>query len=130
MPISGQVVILFLLSSLDGPQWPLSRLDGKPCLLAFFRFASSPFCNLHLYQLISRLEELPDDFTIVAVFESSLPELQRYAKRHDSPFPNLADEDGLIHGQYGSDERDHLNFEQTKHIAWQQLESRANPTKE
>ena len=70
-------------------------------MLAFFRFASCPFCNLRLHQLISRLDELPDDFTIVAVFESSLTELQRYAERHQSPFPILADEGGVIHSQYG-----------------------------
>ena len=27
-------------------------------------------------------------------------ELQRYAERHNSPFPILADEGGVIHGQY------------------------------
>jgi peroxiredoxin len=93
-------IVPFSLPSLDGSPWQLSSLDGKPYLLAFFRFASCPFCNLRLHQLINRLDELPDDFTIVALFESSLTELQRYAERHQSPFPILADEGGVIHGQY------------------------------
>ncbi len=96
----NQPIIPFTLPSLDGSPWQLSSLAGKPYLLAFFRFASCPFCNLRLHQLISRLDKLPDDFTIVAVFESSLSELQRYAERHNSPFPILADEGGVIHGQY------------------------------
>lgn len=98
---SGQSTIPFVLPSIDGSSWQLSSLEGKPYLLAFFRFASCPFCNLRLHQLISRLDELPDDFTIVAVFESSLAELQRYAERHQSPFPILADEGGIVHSQFG-----------------------------
>ena len=98
---SGQSVIPFTLPSLDGSPWQSSSLEAKPYLLAFFRFASCPFCNLRLHQLITRVDELPEDFTIVAVFESSLSELQRYAERHDSPFPILADEGGHIHGRYG-----------------------------
>lgn len=96
----GQSIVPFTLPSLNGQDWQLSSLDGKPYLLAFFRFASCPFCNLRLHQLINRLDELSADFTIVAVFESSVTELQRYAERHDSPFPILADEGGVIHSQY------------------------------
>ncbi|WP_461480662.1 peroxiredoxin family protein [Porticoccus sp.] len=96
----GQSIIPFTLPSLKGEPWQLSSLDGKPYLLAFFRFASCPFCNLRLHQLVNRLDELPADFTLVAVFESSVTELQRYAERHDSPFPILADEGGVIHRQY------------------------------
>lgn len=99
IPISS--VIPFTLPALDGGQWQLSSLTGKPYLLAFFRFASCPFCNLRLHQLIQRIDELPADFTIVAVFESSLSELQRYGVRHHAPFPLLADAGGVIHAQYG-----------------------------
>lgn len=97
----GQPILSFTLPSLDGTPWQLASLEGKPYLLAFFRFASCPFCNLRLHQLIQRKEELPADFAIVAVFESSLTELQRYAERHLAPFPILADEGGGVHGRYG-----------------------------
>lgn len=97
----GSSIIPFTLPSLDGSPWQLSNLEGKPYMLAFFRFASCPFCNLRLHQLISRLDKLPKEFTIVAIFDSSVMELQRYAERHDSPFPILADEAGIIHRQYG-----------------------------
>lgn len=96
----GQSIIPFTLLSLNGELWQLSSLEGKPYLLAFFRFASCPFCNLRVHQLINRLDELPANFTIVAVFESSVTELQRYAERHESPFPILADKAGVIHSEY------------------------------
>lgn len=97
----GQPVISFSLPSMDGSVWNSDTMAGNPCLLAFFRFASCPFCNLRLHQLISRLNELPKDFAIVAVFESSLPDLQKYTERHDSPFSVLADAGGVVHGYYG-----------------------------
>lgn len=97
----GQTLPDFNLPSLNGSQWDSSSVSGKAYLLSFFRFAACPFCNIRLHKLIKRLDELPDDFTIIAVFESSLPELQRYAEKHQSPFPILADAGGLVHNQFG-----------------------------
>lgn len=97
----GQSVIPFSLPSMDGSEWNLDTMPGRPCLLAFFRFASSPFCSLRIHQLISRHDELPKDFTILAVFDSPLSDLQKYAERHKAPFPILADEGGVVHGYYG-----------------------------
>lgn len=97
----GKPISNFTLPSLDGSPWSLDSLNGRPYLLAFFRFAACPFCNLRLHNLISQLDQFPDDFTIVAVFESPLNDLQRYAERHQAPFPILADEGGKLHSSYG-----------------------------
>ena len=97
----GDTLPNFNLPALNGAQWHSSSVSGKPYLLEFFRFASCPFCNLRLHKLIKRMHELPEGFTIVAVFESSLPELQRYAEKHEAPFPILADAGGVVHNQFG-----------------------------
>lgn len=78
------------LPSLDGTVFNTSTLHGRRYLLAFFRFASCPFCNLRLAQLVRRHAELDPEFGVVAVFDSPLDNLQRHAERHAAPFPILA----------------------------------------
>ncbi|MCM2306730.1 MAG: redoxin domain-containing protein [Sulfuritalea sp.] len=86
---------------LDGSQFELSSLKGRPYMLSFFRFASCPFCNLRMHQLVQRQAELNPRFAIVAVFDSSLDNLREHAERHRSPFPVLADSSGNAYGLYG-----------------------------
>ena len=84
----------FRLAALDGSMFHLSSLAGKPYLLSFFRFASCPFCNLRMHELVKRFDELGGDFTVVAVFDSPLDNLREHAERHHTPFPVLADPTG------------------------------------
>lgn len=70
-------------------------------MLSFMRFATCPFCNLRIHQLVQRSGELPDDFTIVAVFDSEIDHLRKSSERHNSPFPILADKNGSVHRLYG-----------------------------
>ena len=70
-------------------------------MLSFFRFASCPFCNLRMHELVTRFDELPDDFTIAAVFDSPLDNLQHHANKHQAPFPILADADNRYYKLYG-----------------------------
>ena len=70
-------------------------------MLSFFRFAACPFCNLRIPDLVSRYDELGDNFSIVALFDSSLANLQRHAERHHAPFPILADERNIYYRDYG-----------------------------
>lgn len=70
-------------------------------MLSFFRFASCPFCNLRMRELVTRYGELGDDFTIIAVFDSPIDNLIRHALRHEAPFPVLADADNTYYKAYG-----------------------------
>ena len=70
-------------------------------MLSFFRFASCPFCNLRMHELTTKFKELGGDFTIVAIFDSPLDNLQQHATRHQPPFPVLADEDNVCYKRYG-----------------------------
>lgn len=94
-------VTTLTLPSIDGTTFSLDELKGKRYLLSFFRFASCPFCNLRIHELVTRFGELHKNFTIVAIFDSPLDNLQRHAKKHQAPFPILADETNKYYKEYG-----------------------------
>ena len=89
----GDTVVHIPLPALDGSSFNFDSLKDRPFMLSFFRFASCPFCNLRMHELVTRFDELSKDFTIVAVFDSPLDNLQRHADKHQAPFPILADAD-------------------------------------
>ena len=89
------------LPSIDGVIFDLSSMDGKRYMLSFFRFASCPFCNLRVHELVKRFGELGDDFGIVAIFDSPLDNLQVHAEGHHAPFSILADESNEYYRKYG-----------------------------
>lgn len=100
--VTGQQAPDFNLTDISNIEFKLERLKGKRYLLTFYRFASCPFCNLRLHNVIKEVEKgsYGDDFEVVAVFDSTLDNLQKYATKHQSPFPILADEDNSIHRLY------------------------------
>lgn len=96
----GEAAPPFRLPLIDGTVLLSTELLGAPYLLAFLRFASCPFCNLRVAELVRRHDELPEGFRIVAVFDSSLENLQRHAERHAAPFSILADSSGETYAAY------------------------------
>lgn len=99
--VAGDIVTRIQLPALDGSYFDLDSLKGRPFMLSFFRFASCPFCNLRMHELVTRLDELSGNFTIVAVFDSPLDNLQRHAEKHRAPFPILADESNRYYQLFG-----------------------------
>jgi thioredoxin-dependent peroxiredoxin len=91
----------FTLPTIDGSQFNIDSMKGKRYMLSFFRFASCPFCNLRMHELVTRFNELDKDFTIIAIFDSPLDNLQRHAEKHKAPFPILADKDNTSYKSYG-----------------------------
>lgn len=89
------------LPAIDGTQFDIGEMKGKRFLLAFFRFASCPFCNMRVHELVTRFNEFGNDFTIITIFDSSLENLQRHADKHRAPFPILADEENTYYKEYG-----------------------------
>lgn len=98
--VIGQQAPDFNLTNINGDNFNLSTLKGRRYLLTFFRFASCPFCNLRLHNIINEYKKFGDNFEVVAVFDSSLENLQSYATRHQAAFPILADESNEIHRLY------------------------------
>ena len=89
------------LPAIDGSMFETESAKGKRIMLSFFRFASCPFCNLRVNELVRRFDEFGNDFTIIAVFDSPLDNLTRHAEGHKAPFPILADEDNKYYREYG-----------------------------
>ena len=89
------------LPAIDGSIFDSESIKGKPIMLSFFRFASCPFCNLRMNELVRRFDEFGDDFTIIAIFDSPLDNLTRHAESHKAPFPILADESNKYYKEYG-----------------------------
>jgi peroxiredoxin Q/BCP len=89
------------LPSIDGTIFNTDELKGKKYMISFFRFASCPFCNLRIHGLVNRFSEFDNGFTIVAIFDSPLENLQRHAKKHKAPFPILADDTNKYYQEYG-----------------------------
>ena len=88
------------LPAIDGTIFDSDGVKGKPVMLSFFRFASCPFCNLRVNELVQRFEEFGDEFTIIAIFDSPLDNLTRHTARHEAPFPILADESNQYYKEY------------------------------
>ncbi len=81
----------FQLQGMDGHLFDSSSLRGGRYLISFYRFASCPFCNLRMREVIRRFPELEGRLGIVAIFDSPLESLRRHASGHQAPFPVLAD---------------------------------------
>ena len=63
----GDKVTNIVLPAIDGSKFNLDSLKGKRYMISFLRFASCPFCNLRVNQLVSGFSEFDDNFTIIIV---------------------------------------------------------------
>lgn len=98
---SGDKIESLNLPAIDNTQFDLGMVQGKRYMICFFRFASCPFCNLRVHELVSRFDEFGDGFSIVAIFDSPLKSLQTFGGRHHAPFPILADEKNEYYKKFG-----------------------------
>ncbi|HFA51491.1 MAG TPA: AhpC/TSA family protein [Bacteroidetes bacterium] len=89
------------LPAIDGTIFNSENIKGRPFMLSFFRFASCPFCNMRVNELVRRFDEFGNGFTIVAIFDSPLDNLKEHAEGHHAPFPILADEKNIYYKKYG-----------------------------
>jgi len=87
----GQKPPHIVLTGIDGQTYSTDTLEGQPHMIAFFRFATCPFCNMRIHQLVSNYSKLADSFKIIAIFDAPLKHLTKNASKHKAPFPILAD---------------------------------------
>ena len=85
-----------------GQPLKLSDFKGKKVMLAFFRDAACPFCNLRVYELTQNYHTWKDkNIEVIAVFSSPAEEVRRYVAKHPRPFRLVSDTDLRIYNQYG-----------------------------
>ena len=89
---SGDKIDELTLSSIDGSKFVIKNIIYKRALVTFYRFASCPFCNLRINEIVKRYDELGSEFEMVAIFDSPLDNLKKQTKHHNAPFWILADE--------------------------------------
>lgn len=64
------------------------------------RFATCPFCNLRVHELVQNQNNLPEDFKIVIVFDATVKQTSVSAERHAASFSILADAEKEAHTLY------------------------------
>lgn len=89
------------LPAIDGSMFNMNLIEDKPFMLTFYRFASCPFCNLRVNEMIKRFDEFGDDFTMIAIFDSSIDTLIRHSDNQQAPFHILADGTRTSYQKYG-----------------------------
>ena len=73
----------------------------KPLMLAFFRYASCPLCNLRVHELIKHYEQFKEKIEIVLIFQSPKEKIAQYVGRQDIPYRILPDPDKRLYRLYG-----------------------------
>lgn len=86
---------------IDGQVFHSRSLAGKRTLVTFFRFATCPFCNLHMNQLIQRSRRWGSDVQVVAFFETPLETLRKHQSDREAGFPILSDAQRTSYRAYG-----------------------------
>jgi thioredoxin-dependent peroxiredoxin len=92
----------FQVEDIYGQAIALQDYAGKKLLLAFFRYAACPLCNLRIHQLIQSYPTLQANGThIVAFFESPKDKILQYVGTQNAPFPIVADPNLEVYKLYG-----------------------------
>ncbi len=99
---SGESAKSFHVEDIHGQSKSLQNYAGKKLLLAFFRYAACPLCNLRVHQLIQAYPTLQSKgVDILAFFESPKDKILKYVGTQDVPFPIVADPEREIYKLYG-----------------------------
>jgi peroxiredoxin len=94
--------IHFIGKDINGIKIDLNNYKGQKVLLAFFRVATCPFCNMSVRDLINGYDELEKNgIKVIAFFSSTQEDILKYAGKQNPPFPIVADPKFKIYNKYG-----------------------------
>ena len=97
----GSLAPAFAHHGISGELFHSRSLAGKRTLVTFFRFATCPFCNLHMNQLVQRSQRWGSGVQVVAFFETPLATLRKHQSDRDAGFPILSDASRTSYRAYG-----------------------------
>lgn len=98
---AGQPAPDFLRPDIDGNTIRLSDYRGRYLLLSFYRYASCPFCNLRVHELMQRLPEFDQHrLSLVAVFQSAREGIMEHVGKQQPPFPIIPDPGHSMYRSY------------------------------
>jgi peroxiredoxin len=88
---AGQPAPDFQTQDYQGQPIHLTDFRGQRLMLAFFRFAACPYCNLRVMELTAKASSYKDQMQIVAVFQSPAETLARHRNMEAFPGRIVAD---------------------------------------
>jgi peroxiredoxin len=99
---AGQPAPDFLRPDIGGKSIRPSDYRGRYLLLSFYRYASCPFCNLRVHELLQRLAEFDQrGLSLVAVFQSARAGILEHVGKQQPPFPIIPDPAHDLYRRYG-----------------------------
>lgn len=88
-------------SALDGRAVDLSAMRGRPVHLAFFRYASCPYCNMRVADLIRHQSDFQRSAVeTIAVFQSPADRLETRIGAQAPPFAVVGDPEQALYRRY------------------------------
>ncbi len=101
----------FKLPSVFGGEINLEDYKGKKVLIAFFRHAGCPFCNLRVHTLNKHYEDFKNkNLEMIFFFESPATLIQRSTFHKDVlPIPILSDPEKIWYNTYGLEESSRIS---------------------
>jgi peroxiredoxin len=91
----------FCVKDMNETDFDLATPRTKPLLIAFFRYASCPLCNLRVHELIENYDELKGKLDIVLIFQSPSNKIEKYVGKQDIPYPLLPNPSKNLYHLYG-----------------------------
>jgi len=99
---AGQPAPDFLCPDIGGKTIRLRDYRGRYLLLSFYRYASCPFCNLRVHELMQHLPEFNQrGLSQVAVFQSTREGIMGHVGKQRPPFPIIPDPGHNLYRRYG-----------------------------
>jgi peroxiredoxin len=101
MPLdAGQPAPDFQTQDYLGQPIRLADFRGQRLMIAFFRFAACPYCNLRVMELTAKAASYKDQLEIVAIFQSPAETLARHRNMIAFPGRMIGDPDMRLFNLY------------------------------
>ena len=102
--VTNDAAPAFSATDTDGGEFRLTAALERPVYLSFFRYASCPFCNLRVHELIES-QGLLAGTDVVLVFPSTLENIRAYAGKQRPPFRIVPDPEQRLYELYRVESR-------------------------